>query len=347
MASAARAFGYHAGIRILGTHVACDAPGSAADLVFLSSAGAHGAQGLSRSPFRRAGRREILVTAETLALLGSVGGRLQRHALPAAFARPFDIGALRLEVLPSGHLPGSASLLVESEGRRVLYGGAVCRGQPAFGAAPAIVRRADAVCLDATFGDARFRFPPREEALADLRRFVEGALAAGRPPVVLAPPLGGAMDAAGALAGVGIALRGHRAIVAAAAAFRAAGTKAPLVGRFERKLGPRDALLWPPEAREAPRLGALRSAAFAFVSGESLDPAIAASMRAEAHIALANRSGYPDLLAHIEATGAREVALVHGCAETLASDLRARGYDAYTLGPPRQMELPDARAPSA
>ncbi|HXU81574.1 MAG TPA: hypothetical protein VN914_09265 [Polyangia bacterium] len=335
----ARAFLHRAGVRISGTHITCDAAGSAEDLVFLSHAQAVGAPGRRRFPLRRAGRQELLATEETLALLGPAGQTLRKHALPAPFGRAFVLGDLRVELVASGHLPGAASLLCEVESRRLLYAGTVRREAPALGAAPCVVRRADAVCIDGTFGDPRFDFPPRDEALAAVRAFASEALAAGKTPVVLAPVYGAAMDVADALARKGIALRGHRAMLVAAAAFRAAGVPVPLIARFDRKVGPREALLWPPEAREAPLLNTLASPAFAFVSGFSVDPDIRARMRADAGIPLSNQSGYRDLLAYLEATGAREVAVVRGFSESFAEDLRRRGYDAYPLGPPRQMEL--------
>src|SRR5205814_10327326 len=105
-------------------------------------------------------------------------------------------------------------------------------------------------CVDGTFGDPRFAFPPREEALEALRRFVTETLAARRTPVLLAPVYGAAMDVAEALAREGFGVRGHRAMVSAATAFRAAGVKAPVIARFERRVGPREVLLWPPEARD-------------------------------------------------------------------------------------------------
>jgi putative mRNA 3-end processing factor len=334
-----RAFSHRAGVRITGTHITCDTAGSVDDLVFLSHAQAIGPLGPRRLPLRRAGRQELLVTDGTLTLLGPAGQTLRKHALPAPFGRPFVLGGLRVELFASGHLPGAASLLCEVDGRQVLYAGTIRREAPAFGADALQPRSADALCVDGTFGDPRFNFPPREEALAQVRRFVEEALAARRTPVLLAPVYGAAMDVAQALAGAGIGVRGHRAMVSAAAAFRAAGVKAPLVARFERKVGPREALLWPPEAREAPLLGVLESPTFAFVSGFSQDPDTRARMRADAGIPLSNQSGHSDLLGYIETTGAREVAVVRGFAEPFAEELRGRGLDAYALGPPRQMEL--------
>jgi putative mRNA 3-end processing factor len=334
-----RAFLHRAGIRITGTHITCDAAGSAEDLVFLSHAQAVGAPGTRRFPLRRAGRQELLATDQTLALLGPAGQTLRKHALPAPFGRPFVLGELRVGLFPSGHMPGAASLLCEVEGRRLLYAGTVRREAPAFGAEACVVLPAEAVCIDGTFGDPRFVFPPREEALAAVRAFAGEALAAGRTPVVVAPVYGAAMDVADALSRKGIALRGHRAMITAAAAFRAAGVPVPLIARFDRKVGPNEALLWPPEARDAPLLGVLSSPVFAFVSGFSLDGESRSFMRADAGIPLSNQSGYPDLLAYLEATGAREVAVTRGFSESFAEDLRGRGYDAYSLGPPRQMEL--------
>jgi putative mRNA 3-end processing factor len=335
----ARAFSHRGGVRISGTHITCDAAGSAEDLVFLSHAQAVGALGPRRVPLRRAGRQELLATEETLALLGPAGQTLRKHALPAPLGRPFVLGGLRVELFGSGHLPGAASLFCEVEERKLLYAGTIRLEAPALGAAPCVVRRADAVCIDGTFGDPRFDFPPREEALAAVRAFVGEALAAGRTPVVLAPVYGAAMDVADALSRKGIALRGHRSMITAAAAFRAAGVPVPLIARFDRKVGPNEALLWPPEAREAPLLGVLSSPAFVFVSGFSLDADTRARMRADAGVALSNQSGYPDLLAYLESTGPREVAVIRGFSESFAEELRRRGHDAYALGPPRQMEL--------
>jgi putative mRNA 3-end processing factor len=335
----ARAFGYGRGVRLLGTNVTCDALGAAADLVFLAHAQALGPAGGRRFPLRRGGRQELLVTDTTLTLLGAAGERLRRHALPAMFGRPFKLGEARLELFPSGHLPGAASLLVEIGGRSIVYAGTIRSERPSLGSAPAEVRRADALCIDATFGDPRFVLPPPEEALAAVRRFVEETAAAGRAPVLLTPSFSTAMDAAAELAEAGLVLRGHRAIVAASTAFRATGAGAPVIARFYGRLAANEVLLWPPEARDAPLLGALASPRFAFVSGFSLDPAAFARVRADAGIALSNQSGYPTLLAYIDATGAREVAVHRGHADTLAAALRARGHDAYTLGPPTQMEL--------
>src|SRR6476620_3752326 len=136
------AFVYRGGVRIAGTVVACDA-GAGGELVFLSHAPTLGARGRRALPHVGSGRRQLLATSETLALLGAAGDRLRARALVAVPGRPFSLGDLRLEVFPSGFMPGAASLLCEGRGRRVVYAGPL-------GPEPDVeVRAADAVWLGA------------------------------------------------------------------------------------------------------------------------------------------------------------------------------------------------------
>ena len=113
-----RAFIYRAGVRVAGTILACDAT-AGSDLIFLSHAWALDARAARALPRARHGRRQILTTETTLALLGAPGARLRAHALLAGLGRPFALGELRLELFASGHGPGAASLVCEiRRGRR-------------------------------------------------------------------------------------------------------------------------------------------------------------------------------------------------------------------------------------
>src|SRR5512138_693159 len=116
------AFAFRAGIRLVGTQVSCDALGFPSDLVFLSHANALP----PRAKGAPLGRRQFVTTQQTLQLLGEAGDRLRDRTLPAAFGRPFNLGPHRLELIPSGFLPGAAALLCETETQRLLYLGAFC-----------------------------------------------------------------------------------------------------------------------------------------------------------------------------------------------------------------------------
>jgi putative mRNA 3-end processing factor len=333
----ARSFLFRGGTRIAGTVIACDAIGGG-DLLFLSNARARVRQSRRRGS-ARAGRAQILTTVETLALLEPDGDRPRSRALIVGYGRPFALGGLRLELLPSGHLPGAAALLCESGDRRILYAGAVRMGTPACGASPGAVRAADALCIDATFGHPRFTFLAREEAAAVACRFARASREAGCAPVLLAAPFGPAQDVAPALAAEGWKLRGHRSMVAAAAAYRRAGVDSPAIMRFSGSLGRDEVLLWPAAHRRAGGLGRLGPTRVAWVSGWAGDDAAVARLGVDAAIPYSSHTDFAGLLAYVTATGAREVAAVHGFAEDFAIALGERGIDAYVLGPPRQIPL--------
>jgi hypothetical protein len=328
----ARAFLYRAGVRLQGTIVACDAS-AGSDLIFLSHAAALDARAARALPRARHGRRQILTTETTLALLGAPGERLRSYALLASPGRPFALGDLRVELFPSGHAPGATSLLCERGGARVVYAGVIGHGD-----APA-VRQADALCLDATFGAARFAFPPVAEALARVRALVVEALSRGAHPIVLTDAPTSSLAIAIALVEAGVAVRAARPVVQAAAAYARAGLPAPPLQRFDGRLRAGEALLWPPEARDAAQLGRLDSPTFILATGHAADPAEVARARAEHGVALADRADFAGLLRYAEATGAREIALMNAPADELARTLEARGVEVYPVGPPRQIAL--------
>jgi hypothetical protein len=128
------AFVWQRGVRIVGTRIWCDAL-RANGVCFVSHA-------LARPAGRVSPHTRVIASDETARLCAAIGRPLPEGALLAPFARPFAVGRLRLELLPSGFVAGAAQLLVELPERRVLYaaGGLV--------PAEAQVRGCDAIALD-------------------------------------------------------------------------------------------------------------------------------------------------------------------------------------------------------
>jgi len=322
-----RAFVYRAGVRLAGTVLACDAA-AGGDLVFLSHAAVLGARRRRALPRVGGGRRQILTTEATLALLGPFGERLRAQALVTPYGRPFALGDLRLELFPSGYLPGAASLLCEREGRRLAYAGPIGEG--------AEVRAADALCLDARFADPGIVFPERREAEASLLR-VARERADAAAPVLVIEPLALAPVLAGVLAAAGVPLRAHRTIVDAVAAFKGMGPAAgPAVQRFAGRLASDEVLLWPANARAA--RGAAQARRAILVSPRPGATAPAQSSPAET-FTFPFGADFARLARYVSATGATEVALVGAPDDALAELLRGRGIAAYRIGPPRQIDL--------
>jgi hypothetical protein len=336
------AFVYRDGIGLVGTSITCDGPGFANDLVFLSHAHALPQRRAIMLAGARAGRRQVVTTETTLRLLGKIGDRLKPRTLPAVFGRPFNLGRHRIEVVPTGFLPGAAGLLCETEGRRLFYVGAMCPEVFTDGVEPAEVRSARAVCLDASFAVPGLRLPPRAQTMAEVCGFADDCLRAGESPMLLGAPTGALPWIALALARAGLGLRAHARVASAIASLGGVCEAMPAVARFAGKLGEREVLLWPADARATFALQWSRRVRRALISGYAADPAALDKAQAERGFPFTPLATFDELLAFTEATAAREVALFHASGEEILTPLRARGLDAYILGPPRQMTLPGA-----
>ncbi len=332
------AFTYRAGIGLVGTNITCDATGFPSDLIFISHAHALGKGGPTKLAGERAGRRQIVATEQTLRLLGEAGNRLRSRALPAAFGRPFNLGSQRIEIVPSGYLPGAASLWCETADRRVFYVGAFAPEPLLPGVAPADMRHADAICVDATFGRPDLVFPPRRQVLAQVRGFVLDAIAERKAAVLLTststlPVL--ALE----LVQAKIPVRAHQRFALELSRLNGVCEAIPAIARAPNQAKQPEALLWPTESWHTAALHVPSSARIALVSGSAAYPEIPARLQVEQSFPLTLLPTRDEILTAIRSSGSREVALFQGGAESLATDLRSLGFDAYPLGPPRQMTL--------
>jgi putative mRNA 3-end processing factor len=332
---------WRSGVQIAGTILWCDAL-RARGLCFISSAQVRA----------RAAHRQILTTPRTQALLAAQGipdpaghaagqARAAAEVLVTPYGRPFSLGTLRLELFPSGHLPGAASLLVQQGGRRVIYGGDVCPRPPGERpglAEPCEVRGGEVLVLGAPVAALGQPLPSRAEAGAQLVDAVQRALDRHQTPVVLAAALGGAQEALVWLGQAGLAVRAHPRIAALAAAYRQEGLALPALSPVgTSRQGP---LLWPLELREAPALARQAPAYRIAVTGLALAPDAAARLGVDVAVPLADHGDLESILSYVRATGASEVYLTSGHREILVQTLAAQGVRAYRLGPPQQMDLP-------
>jgi putative mRNA 3-end processing factor len=340
------AFLYRAGVRLAGTVVACDAA-AGGDLVFLSHASVLGARGRRALPHVGGSRRQILATEATLTLLGPFGERLRAQTLVVPFGRPFALGDLRLEIFPSGFMPGAASLLCERDGRRIVYAGPIGQleqpeqvGQPVAEDGRAELRAADALCIDARFASRDIAFPGRAAAEEALRRLACDRSGGGAPLFLIEPPALAPVIAR-VLGAAGVSLRAHRTILDAVAAFRQVDPRSsyPQLQRFAGRLADDEALLWPADARPPRQGGQVQARPSVLVSPRAGSAAAGARESVAHRLTFPHGGDFAQLARYVEATGASEVALVGAPDDELAGVLRGRGLSAYRIGPPRQIDL--------
>ncbi len=318
-------FEYAGGIHLTGTVLWCDCD-RRRDLSFISNA---------HMEFVGKNRR-ILATDKTLKILTRGAGKVD--ALTSPYRRRFTLGPLELEMHPAGHVLGSAQLLVEREGRRIVYTHDVSTRQMAT------VERArpiecDVLAIPATYGLPLYRFPPREEVAAGVRAFVARALEDNATPVLFAETVGLAQELMRIVGEAGHKMRVQGSIYDVAKIYVEFGVSLPNARRFGGTPGRDEVVIFPPILRKHAAIKKLKKLRTAMVSGRAVEPGFAFTQRVDEAFALADTVDHDELLTFIEGTGARDVYLTGGYVEELGAELRAKGLRVRSLLAPQQLPL--------
>ena len=321
------------GIHVTGTSIWCDALRTR-DVCFVSSADA----------VANARHAQLVATADTLALLGAPASASGTR-LPVPYHRPFTLGTVRLELLPSGHGLGGASLLLEVDGARVLYCNDICPQGGGLGGV-AESRPCDALVLGAHYGEPGYRFPEVAELLPRVADFVQETTSVGAAAVLLVGSASKCLDVASRLTdalnqrmpdGVGPTFFAHRSLHEPAQRLRADRPGLPRLRRYPGRMPAGHILFWP-IARRA-RLPADDGVRVALVSGSAMDEVARARLQADVAFPWSDRADHPALMGFIDACRPREIFLTGAHAESMGAQLSRAKRPVHALVAPRQIEL--------
>ena len=271
----------------------------------------------------------VLATPETLALYRHrLGSRREGDGL--AYGRPVRLGEATVTLHPAGHCLGSAQVLVEWNGQRLVYTGDFkLRPNPTAGTAPIIP--CDILITECTFGEPWYRFPPHDEVRAQIVEFCLETIAAGAVPVLLAYSLGKAQELIWLVGEAGLETVLHRAIWGVTEVYRELGVRFPAAYHlFSHQLAEGRVLITPPGTQRQPPASSLRRRV-AVATGWALHPAGARFHRGtDAQFAFSDHADFDELVRYAAECGARRVYTVHG-ERRLAAHLRSLGVDARCL----------------
>jgi putative mRNA 3-end processing factor len=140
----------------------------------------------------RSGHGDVWATPETLAIMELRYGT--KEGIPVGYSDGFEISGVRFSLYPAGHVLGSAQILIEHAGERVVVTGDYKRrADPTC--IPFVPVPCDIFITEATFGLPVFHHPPIEEEIAKLlarvaaepeRCVLVGAYALGKAQRVIA-----------------------------------------------------------------------------------------------------------------------------------------------------------------
>jgi putative mRNA 3-end processing factor len=252
-----------------------------------------------------------------------------------------------VSIAPAGHVLGAAQLVVDHPGGRLIYTGDYRTGPGATHAVGAPVP-CDQLVVESTFALPIFRFPPREDALADLVAFCRAELEGGRTPVLLAYALGQSQELVAHLLEANVPVVAHGAVYRVCHAYEELGVP---MGVADGRLRAYAEEVREEKKRKKSSLGAVlitarrllvkkrSDAALAYVSGWALLDAAMEQRRADAGFVLSDHADHVDLMGMVRRAGAKRVTAVHGDAAAFAAMLAVEGIDADALeSPPLDQE---------
>lgn len=200
---------------------------------------------------------------------------------------------------------------------------------------------ADTLVMETTFGLPHYTFPNPMEVEANLLGFIHDCMADGRVPVLLAYSLGKTQEALAVLTDHGIPVLQHSAAVAMTEACRIAGVEGlPEPLEFTGEVTAEQVIIAPPHAMKTRLYRDIPDKRTAMLSGWALQPNARFRYGVDAMIPFSDHSDHPGLLECIQRVRPKRVLTVHGFAKEFASELRAKGFDAWCAAGGDQLELP-------
>jgi putative mRNA 3-end processing factor len=253
------------------------------------------------------------------------------------YRESLDWDGTRLTTLPAGHVFGSAMLYVEEEGRTLLYTGDFKLG-PSATAEPCELPRADVLVMETTFGDPRYRLPPRDEVVGQLIELVRQTLEEGRTPVVHAYVLGKAQEVTRILTDAGFGVLQHSAVHAISQIYEACGCRLGDCSLYEGRPRNGQVVVAPPRSQRAAELRGLDRKVSIAVTGWAVDPSARHRLGVDHALPLSDHADYDQLWEAVERVAPKAVYCTHG-PESFVDRLQKAGWQAYALGKSQQLRL--------
>ncbi len=287
------------------------------------------------------GRHQNILCSEATAHILKTRFKVAEERLnPHPFHIPLEVGPFRLQLLPAGHIFGSAMLHVtrKADGASLLYTGDF-KVRRSLTAEDPVFRRADTLVMETTFGKPGWVFPSINEVTGQILNFINECFEAGEIPVLLAYSLGKAQEALALLHQSKISAVLHKTVTQMTTACREAGCRLPAAVPFEGTVPPHHVLICPPNVIRNKEYKALPKLRTAMLTGWALDKSTISRFGVDAAFALSDHADYPGLLEAVKRVMPKRVLTIHGYTREFAAELRRQHYDAWSIEGDDQIEL--------
>jgi Cft2 family RNA processing exonuclease len=273
--------------------------------------------------------RSIVSTPETARIFRHRCGEAQIETLRYGERR--DYGRYALTFYPAGHCLGSAQVLVEAGGERLVYTGDI-KLRPNVAAEDAVIVPCDTLIMESTFGAPVYKFPADVVTFERLYAAVDRALSDDRVPVVLAYALGKGQEALEILLRRGYRVTLHGSVWNVSEIYRELGVEfSGPYEKYDREHLRGRVLIAPPGCRNQAMVTNIERRYTIMLTGWAMHKSAPYMYRnVDLILPLSDHADFDELVRLARESGAERIITMHGPAK-FAAILRERGFNAEHL----------------
>ncbi|MDZ7336026.1 MAG: MBL fold metallo-hydrolase [candidate division KSB1 bacterium] len=278
---------------------------------------------------------QVLATPATLSLM-----RLRHRKLsgwPVDYHQPQRMGDFSIELLPSGHVLGSAQIAIERAGTRLIYTGDFKPGKNQT-AVTLEVRHADILIMESTFGAPQYVFPKEWEIIERLARFIERSFQNGIVPIVMGYALGKSQEALKILGDLNYQISIHPSIQPIVEIYEEYGIHFKNYQVYHGEDLRERVLLLPPHLSNSHLVKNIWRTRKLILTGWAVDPEAKYRYGADEALALSDHADFNQLLEFVHQVRPEKVFITHGF-DSFVHHLRREGFNAELLRPTPQLSL--------
>ena len=312
------------GIRITGSELYLDAKKKAA-LSFVSHA--------HSDHVRR--HEQVIATPATISLMKQRHGKIP--TIPLDYHQPYHIDDFKIELLPSGHVLGSAQILVQRNGAKLIFTGDFKPGKNQT-AAPLEIRQANILIMESTFGAPQFIFPKEWEIIERLSKFIERCFQGGIVPVVMGYALGKSQEALKILGELDYQISVHPLIAQLVQIYEQHGVTFKNYQIYQGEDMRERILMIPPHLAKSHAVTKIWRTRKLMLTGWAVDPNAKYRYGADEALAFSDHADFNQLIEFVRQVQPERVFITHGY-DSFVHYLRKEGFKAELLEERPQLSL--------
>ena len=278
----------------------------------------------------------VIATPETISLIKVRNRKINAILLP--YHQEYQLGDIKIELFPSGHILGAAQVLVKQNGKKLVYSGDFKPGQDDSVAAPMEIKQADILIMESTFGDPKFVFPKRWQVIERLVKFIDRCFQNGIVPVVMGYVRGKAQEALKILGELDYPVSIHPSIDPFVKVFERYGIQFKNYQVYHGENMKDRVLLIPPHLSRGSLVKKIWQTKKLMLSGWAVLPKTKYRYGADEALALSDHADFNQLIDYVHQVQPEMVFVTHGI-DGFVQQLRKEGFKAELLEETPQLSL--------